>query len=196
MKRSISFLCFLFLLLPFCAPPSYGMDGRLTPLIIDTTTVRVTISADAAFDYDLEEIVFNGIPVQCIFDIKLYQNVRYWFDKELAARTIHHVLTYDNLKDVFIVEYGTENTAPAEVDDLKEAELLVVNSIENLTITTQEVLDAKRNYYIVYKVDVVADTENSHLPFYLDYLLNIFPWRNKKTDRNEFSFRTSLYAYE
>jgi len=182
MNRLTGFLCFfLFLLLSFCATPSYSMDGRLTPLIIDSNTVKVTIRADAAFDYDLEEIVFNGIPVQCTFDIKLYHHARYWFDKELASRTIHHVLTYDNLKDVFIIEYSTRNTAPVEVDDLKEAEVLVSN-IENLTITTQEVLDAKKNYYIVYKVDVVADTENSHLPFYLDYLFNIFPWRDKKTE--------------
>jgi hypothetical protein len=157
------------------------MDGRLTPLIIDNTTVKVTIRADAAFDYDLEEIIFNGIPVQFIFDIKLYHHARYWFDKELASLTINHILTYDNLKDVFTIDYSTKNIAPAEVDDLKEAELLV-SSIENLTITTQEVLDSKKNYYIVYKVDVVADTENSHLPFYLDYLLNIFPSRDKKTE--------------
>ena len=126
------------------------MDGRLTPLIIDNTAVKVSIRADAAFDYDLEEIVFNGIPVQCIFDIKLYHHIRYWFDKELASLTIHHVLTYDNLKDVFIIEKSTKNTAPAEVDDLKEAESLV-SSIEDLTITTQEFLDTKEKYYIVPK---------------------------------------------
>lgn len=181
MKRLISLVCFLLLLLPLCATPSYSMDGRLTPRIIDNTTVAVTIRADAAFDYDLEEIVFNGIPVLCIFDIKLYHHTRYWFDKELAALTIHQVLTYDNLKDVFIIEYSTKQETPAEVDDLKEAELLV-SSIENLMITTREVLETGKNYYIVYKVDVVADTENSHLPFYLDYLLNIFPWRNKETE--------------
>jgi len=182
MKCLISFLCFfLFPLLVLCATPSYSMDGRLTPLIIDNTAVKVSIRADAAFDYDLEEIVFNGIPVQCIFDIKLYHHTRYWFDKELASLTIHHVLTYDNLKDVFIIEKSTKKTAPTEVDDLKEAESLV-SSIEDLTITTQEFLDTKEKYYIVYKVDVVADTENSHLPFYLDYLLNIFPWRDKETE--------------
>jgi len=181
MKRLISLLCFLFLLLPLCATPSYSMDGRLTPRIKDNTTVTVSIRADAAFDYDLEEIVFNGIPVQCIFDIKLYHHTRYWFDKELASLTIHQVLTYDNLKDVFIIAYSTKQEPPAEVDDLKEAELLV-SSIENLTITTQEALDTRKNYYIVYTVDVVADTENSHLPFYLDYLLNIFPWRDKETE--------------
>jgi len=157
------------------------MDGRLIPRIIDNRTVTVTIRADATFDYDLEEIVFNGIPVQCIFDIKLYHHTRYWFDKELASLTVHQVLTYDNLKDVFIIEYSTKQEAPAVVDDLKEAELLV-SSIESLTITTREVLDTGKNYYIVYKVDVVADTENSHLPFYLDYLLNIFPWRDKETE--------------
>jgi len=182
MNRLADFLCFfLFFLSAFCATPSYSMDGKLTPLIVDNTSVKVTIRADAVFDDDLEEIVLNSIPVQCVFDIKLYHHRRYWFDKELASLTKQQVLTYDNLKDVFIIEYSNRNTDFAEVEDLKEAEVLV-SSIENLTITTQEVLDTRKNYYIVYKVDVVADTENSHLPFYLDYLLNIFPWRDKKTE--------------
>lgn len=182
MKRLVCFLSFfLFLLLSLRATPSFSMDGRITPLITDNSAVQVTVRADTSFDHRLEGIIFNGIPVRFIFAIKLYRHTPYWFDKELATLTLNHALTYDNLKDVFIIEYSTTNSAPAEVDNLKDAAALV-SSIENLTITTQEVLDSKKKYYITYTVDVVADTENSHLPFYLDFLLKIFPWWDKKKE--------------
>lgn len=179
MKRSMSFLCFvLFLALHYDDPLAYGTEGRLTPHILDTRSVQVTIKAATAFDNHLKRIIVNGIPVHAVFTIKLYQHVGFWFDKKIALLTIDHVLTYDNLKDVYSIAYGNQNTPPAEVDDLRKAELLV-SSIENLTITTQELIDLRNNYYVAYTVDVVADTENSHLPFYLDYLVNILPGRNE-----------------
>ena len=49
-----------------------------------------------------------------------------------------------------------------------------------LNESLQEVLDPKENYYIKYNVEIEADTVNSHLPLYLDYLLKLLPWRSHK----------------
>ena len=67
------------------------------------------------------------------------------------------------------------------VDDLTEAELLVT-SAHNLKIETQKALNPKKDYYIKYKVEIKADTENSHLPLYLDYLLKLFQWWSHKPE--------------
>ena len=182
MNRLYAFLLFcLFTFFVFFPQNVYSMEGRVTPLSVEKNGVSVTIRVETDFDYDLEEIIFNGIPVRCLFDLSLYQQSHYWFDRELASLSVNHVLTYDNLKDIFVVRYGNDDKPPVEVDDLKEAELLAC-SIENLFITTSEELDPGKKYYVNYNLTITADAHSSNLPFYLEYLLKIFPWWDKGSD--------------
>ena len=153
------------------------MEGRLTQLTINQNQVEATIKAENCFNYDLKEIIFNGIPVKILFDIKLYRQSRCWFDQEISSLKINHVMKYDNLKDVFIIHYNDKDKPSVEVDDLTEAESLV-SSINNLKIITQKALSPENNYYITYNVEIKADTENSHLPFYL----KIFPWWSQESE--------------
>jgi len=176
MKRSaiFTFTTLIFLLF-LSVNNSYGIEGTLTQFTINKNQVEANIKAENCFNYDLEDIILNGIPVRFLFDIKLYCQSRYWFDLEISSLKINHVIKYDNLKDVFTIHYSDKGIPPVEVDDLAEAELLVT-SVNNLKIATQKVLNPKKNYYIKYKVEIKPDMENSHLPLYLDYLLKLFNW--------------------
>ena len=176
MKRTaVIIFTFLSILFHFSVIDSYGTEGRLTKLIIDKNQVEVSIKVEDCFNYDLEEMILNGIPVKFLFDIKLYCQTSYWFDQEISSLRINHVIKYDTLKDTFTINYSNKTKPPVEIDDLVEAELLVT-SANNLKIETQKALDLKKDYYIKYKVEIKADTENSHLPLYLDYLLKLFQW--------------------
>ena len=172
---AVIIVTFLSTLFNFSVSDSYGAEGRLTQLIIDKNQVEASIKAEDCFNYDLEEMILNGIPVKFLFDIKLYCHSSYWFDQEISSLMINHVIKYDNLKDLFTISYSDKTKPPVEVDDLVEAELLVT-SANNLKIETQKALNPKKDYYIKYKVKIEADTENSHLPLYLDYLLKLFQW--------------------
>lgn len=172
----------LFLSFHCMVPSSYGMEGKITELTINKNQVEATIQAENCFNYDLEEIVFNGIPIKLLFDIKLFCDSRYWFDQEIASIKINHVIKYDNLKDIFIIHHSDKDDSTIKVDDLVEAELSVCN-INNLQMVTQNDLDPNKHYYITYSVETAAHTENSHLPLYLDYLLRIFPWWGQKTEQ-------------
>ncbi|MBW2182593.1 MAG: DUF4390 domain-containing protein [Deltaproteobacteria bacterium] len=134
--------------------------------------MEASIKAEDCFNYDLEEMILNGIPVKFLFDIKLYCQSSYWFD-QISSLRIDHVIKYDNLKDMFTIYYSDKTKPPVEVDDLSEAEVLV-SCANNLKIETQKALNPEKDYYIKYKVEIKADTENSHLPLYLDYLLRLF----------------------
>jgi hypothetical protein len=164
----------LFILFHLSVSNSYSTEGILTQFTINKNQVEASIKVENCFNYDLEEIILNGIPVKLLFDIKLYCQSRYWFDREISSLRINHTIKYDNLKDVFII-YSDKVEPPVEVDDLTEAELLAT-SANNLKIAAQEVLNPKKNYYIKYKVEIEADTENSRLPSYLEYLLKLFQW--------------------
>lgn len=183
MKRTLFFVwTVLFLSLHFFVQSSYGTEGKLTQLTINRNQVEATIQAENCFNYDLEEIIFNGIPIKLLFDIKLFCDSRYWFDQEIASLKINHVIKYDNLKDVFIIHHSNKEEPTVKVDDLVEAESSVC-SINNLKMVTQKDLDPDKNYYITYTVETGAHTENSHLPLYLDYLLRIFPWWGQETEQ-------------
>jgi len=169
----------LSILFHFSVKRSYSLEGKLIQFTISKNQVEASIKVENCFNYDLEEIILNGIPVKFLFDIKLYCQSHYWFDQEISSLSMNHVLKYDNLKDVFTIQYSNNANSTVEVDDLIEAESLVT-SVNNLKITTQEVLDPRNNYYIKYNVEIEADTENSHLPLYLDYLLKLLPWRSHK----------------
>lgn len=176
MKRTAIILFIsLFILLHLSVKKSYSIEGRLTEFTINKNQVEVSIKAENCFNYDLEDMILNGIPVKFLFDVKLYRQSSYWFDQEITSLKINHVIKYDNLKDTFSIHYSDKAKPDVEVDDLTEAESLVT-SINNLKITAQEGLNPKKNYYIKYKVEIKADTENSQLPFYLDYLLKLFSW--------------------
>lgn len=176
MKRiTVIIFTFLSILFHFSVSDSCSTEGRLTQLIIDKNQVEASIKAEDCFNYDLEEMILNGIPVKFLFDIKLYCQSSYWFDQEISSLRINHVIKYDNLKDMFTIYYSDKTKPPVEVDDLSEAELLV-SCANNLKIETQKALNPKKDYYIKYKVEIKADTENSHLPLYLDYLLRLFQW--------------------
>jgi len=183
MKRTLVFV-FTFLSLHCLAKTSYSAEGKITQLTISKNQVEVAIKAENCFNHDLEKIIFNGIPVKLLFDIKLYRHSRYWFDQEISTLKINHIIKYDNLKDLFIIHYSNKDDSTVKVDDLIEAESLV-SSINNLTIVTPKDLNPEKNYYITYNVEIEAHTENSHLPFYLDNLLKIFPWssRSKKPEQ-------------
>ena len=183
MKRTLFFLfCFLLLSLHFFIKSSYCLEGKVTQLTINRNQAEATIKAENCFNYDLEEIIFNGIPVELLFDIKLFCHSRYWFDQEISSLNIIHLIKYDNLKDVFIIHHSNKDEPTVKLDDLVEAESLVC-SINNLRIVTQEDLNPEKNYYITYTIETEAHTENSHLPLYLDYLLKIFPWWGQKTEQ-------------
>jgi len=180
MKR-VAIIAFtsLFILCNFSLKKSYCIEGKLTQFNINKNQVEVSVKAENCFNYDLEDIILNGIPVRFLFDIKLYRQLRYWFDEEISSLRINHVIEYDNLKDVFIIKYGNKARPPVEVDDLTEAELLV-SSIKNLKITTKKALNSRKDYYIKFNVEIEPDTKNSNYPLYLDFLLKLFPWRSHK----------------
>lgn len=178
-RRAVIAFTSLFILFHFSVEKSYSIEGKLKQFTIKKNQVEANIKVENCFNYDLEEIILNGIPVKFSFDIKLYCQYRYWFDQEISSLKINHVIKYDNLKDVFFIQYSNKATPTVEVDDLSEAESLVTR-VNNLNITTKKVLNPKKNYYIKYEVEIEADTDNSHLPLYLDYFLRLFPWRSKK----------------
>ncbi len=183
MKRTLFFVfILLFLSLHFLVKSSYCVEGKVTQLNINKNQVETTIKTENCFNYDLEEIIFNGIPVKILFDIKLLRHSPYWFDQEISSLKINHVIKYDNLKDVFIIHHSNKDEPTVKVDDLVEAESSVC-SINNLKIVTQEDLNPDKTYYITYNVVAEAHTGNSHLPLYLDYFLKIFPWWGQKTEQ-------------
>ena len=182
MKRTVIIVSIpLFILFSFFVKKSYSMEGRLTEFTINKNQVEASIILEKCFNYDLEDVILNGIPIKFLFDIKLYCQSRCWFDQEISSLKINQVIRYDNLKDVFTIHYSHKDKPPAVVDDLVEAESLV-SSVNDLKIVTQKTLNPEKDYYITYKVEIKTDTESSRFPFYLDYLLKIFPWWSKKSE--------------
>jgi hypothetical protein len=129
------------------------------------TQILLYLTVINCFTEEMETGIENGIPATFTYTIELYQKRNNWPDKKIISHVLHRTLTYDNLKE----------------------EYTIVSSINNTTITTHSLNQAKNlmteisGYPVVgiaqlqsnttYKLRVKVKLAKKTLPLYFHYLI-------------------------
>jgi hypothetical protein len=126
---------------------------------------------------DMIEGLHNGIPVRFSFFVELEKDRANWFDEELVSLEFIHSLTYDTLKETYVVDTGENPRRRRTAPSLEEA-ALVLNEINGLKIIELERLvpDSK------YRLRIKADLHKKTLPLSLHTIIPFIGWWDVKTD--------------
>src|SRR5262245_48811505 len=65
--------------------------------------VLLDVHLRGGFHTELLEAIDSGIPITITYYIKLYRKRGLWFDEEVLAKTIQHIVKYDTLKKQYRV---------------------------------------------------------------------------------------------
>lgn len=136
------------------------------------------------FTPEMEQGIANGIPATFTFFVELRQAREHWPDKEIAALSFEHTLTYDPLKEEYRLDTTERGGKTVTLKDLREAKarLAEVGGVEVAPLAAL-IPD------LAYEVRVKARLHRKDPPFFVGYLLPIGALWDTTTDWQILRFR-------
>ena len=119
----------------------------------------------------------SGIPIKFSFFVELKKNVENWPDKELAVFSFSHNLSFDTLKNRYMVETEENSNKKSTAGTLDEA-AKTLNEINGLKIIELSRLKPDSTY----RLRVKADLYNKTLPMSLHNVIPFISWWDLSTD--------------
>lgn len=159
--------------------PLYG--ARLSDVSIreDQQELIVAFQARDCFSSEMEEAILNGVQLSLTFNIEVFEPLKFWPDKAVAATRLTNSIKYDTLKDEFIVFLGDKKDAPIRFETFNEAKQQVT-CIRNVSIKPAKARKPGSDYYLRYFLKVDTASDDNKLPFYLDYVFAFLKWGQTK----------------
>jgi hypothetical protein len=152
---------------------------HFTDIIVTTSEIDLLLFGELrnSLTEDMIEGLHNGIPVRFFFFVELAKHRGNWFDKQLVSREFTHTLTYDTLKETYVVDTEESARRRRTAPSLEEA-ALIVNEINGLKIIELERLvpDSK------YSLRIKAELHKTTLPLSLHTIIPFLGWWDVKTD--------------
>jgi len=126
---------------------------------------------------DMIDGLHSGMPIHFSFFVQLVRSVPNWLDQDLVKIEFSHSLTYDTLKEVYIVETEESSRKKIIASTLQEATKLL-NEINGLKIIELSKLVPETTY----RLRVKADLYKKSLPLSLHNIIPFVSWWDLKTD--------------
>lgn len=128
------------------------------------------VALDADFDFELpyalEDAVNRGIALYFVIDFELYRERWYWFDRQLAERSLTYRLTYSALTRQYRLARGS---LALPFDTLAEA-LAVLRRLRGWTVLDPGTLRPGEDYHA--RLRMRLDTGQLPKPFQINALTN------------------------
>jgi hypothetical protein len=166
------------------APPVHAADrivvaGAQLALVVEGGEPGVTLDADFDFElpYVLEDAVNRGIALYFVIDFELYRERWYWFDRQLAQRSLTYRLTYSALTRQYRLARGS---LALPFDTLTEA-LASMRRVRGWKVLERGTLKPDEDYRAQLRMRL--DTGQLPKPFQINALTNrdwtlASDWRN------------------
>ncbi len=162
----------------FSASPQLS-GPHFTDIIVTTSETDLLLFGELrnSLNEDMIEGLHNGIPVHFSFFVELEKHRANWFDEQLVSLEFTHTLTYDTLKEIYVVDTEESARRRRTAPSLEEA-ALIVNEINGLKIIELDRLvpDSK------YSLRIKADLHKKTLPLSLHTIIPFIGWWDVKTD--------------
>ncbi|MDZ7652982.1 MAG: DUF4390 domain-containing protein [Burkholderiaceae bacterium] len=153
-------------------------SGQLA-LVVEGGEPGVTLDADFDFElpYVLEDAVNRGIALYFVIDFELYRERWYWFDRQLAQRTLTYRLSYSALTRQYRLARGS---LALPFDSLAEA-LNSLRRVRGWKVLERGTLRPDEDYRAQLRMRL--DTSQLPKPFQINALTNrdwtlASDWRN------------------
>jgi hypothetical protein len=181
--RLLALLAVTFVLLAW-RPPAFAADridvtSAQLALVVEGGEPGVTLDADFDFElpYVLEDAVNRGIALYFVVDFELYRERWYWFDRQLAQRTLTYRLTYSALTRQYRLARGS---LALPFDTLAEA-LATMRRVRGWKVLERGTLRPDEDYRAQLRMRL--DTSQLPKPFQINALTNrdwtlASDWRN------------------
>jgi Domain of unknown function (DUF4390) len=185
MIRVILLRCFgvLFPCMAMLASPAWGQQQRpvLHELSLTHTgqEVLLHINLQGGFHQELLEAIESGIPITITYYMKLYRKRGLWFDEEVLAKTIKHMVKYDTLKRQYRVSEINGLFSGIKVTKDEPTMVRWMSEIEGQPLIPFHLLQAGEEYYVKAMADLKAVQSPfplSHIPFLASLWDTGTPW--------------------
>jgi hypothetical protein len=159
----------LLLSLEVFIPGAWGQQRpSLHDLIVSYTDQEVLLYSrlQQGFPEQLLEAVDSGIPTTITFYMKLYRKRGMWFDEEVLAKVIKHVVKYDALKKQYRVSEINGLFSSIKVTKQQTTMVQWMSEIDGQPLIPFHLLQPAEEYY----VKVMADLKAVNSPFPLSHI--------------------------
>ena len=161
------------LLLPIVAmlaSPSWAQPQRpiLHELVLTPTDQEVLLhlSLKGGFHQELLEAIESGMPITITYYMRLYRKRGLWFDEEVLAKSIKHIVKYDTLKKQYRVSEINGLFSSLKVTRDEPTMMQWMSAIEGQPLIPFYLLQPGEEYY----VKAMADLKTVQSPFPLSHI--------------------------
>lgn len=191
-SRALLLVISLFLPIPKLSPallcPSLAQAevATIQDIIVTNSKTDLLLYFNVAncFTPAMEEGIHNGIPAIFTFYVHLDQIKNGWFNHQDATHTFQHILTHDNLREEYQVEFSEKPGNKIHTQSFAEAKRLMAE------ISGFKVLPLKGlTNDALYRLSAKAKLARITLPLYFHYLVPFISLWDFETDWHTVEFR-------
>jgi hypothetical protein len=180
-----SFSCAVLLLVAVCcagrafSTPPEPSGPHLTDIILTTSESDLLLFGELRNSVTpaMEEGLYSGIPIRFTFFVSLEKSQSGWFDEELASLNFSHTLSFDTLKETYVVETEENGGRRHTVRSYPEALQLLNEFIGMRIIALAELAPDTK-----YRLRIKADLHKKTLPLALHTVVPFISWWDLDTD--------------
>ncbi len=177
---------FICCLLPI---PAFARDSAVIKDVVVMTSeseLLLYFQVANAFTDEMRNGVKNGIPVSFTFYMELLETREGGPDKDIVRQSFDHTLTYDNLKEEFLVEFGETDRIVTAASQIEADRIMAeVHDYKLETIT-----DLHNGG--TYKLRIKARLAKKKLPFNFQYVIPFWNLWEFETEWLEIKFVLEL----
>lgn len=179
----------LLLLTALCIVPAQeaqaAAKAEIRDIVVNNSSedLLLYMVVDQAFQPEMEEGIYNGIPALFTFFVSLREVAEGRPGKKVVDMEFDHVLSYDSLKEVFILDFSEDNTSRT-VDNLIDAKVLMTE-VNGVKIASLARIKPGQQYFLSVKVRLKRKT----LPLFFHYLIPFWQLNDEETDWHYVEFK-------
>ena len=163
----------------FCPRPACAKQATIADMWVINSDEELLLffSLKQGFTPEVDAGVLNGIPATFNFEVRLEPADKKWAGQAVQSRILEHTLTYDTLKEEFLVQRSEAGDRIQVVKDIASAKRLMTE-ISGVCLADLASLTPDNQYVVRVKASLVRKT----LPLNIQYLIPF--WKTWSVETN------------
>lgn len=154
--RGFGWAWFTFLLLLWGTPAGFAQEAYFNDIIVTNNTEDLLLYAtlEGPFSKEVDEALFNGIPLTVTYNIRLLRERAVLTDEEITSLRIQHQLTYDITKGLCQFTWEEPLKKGSRATRNLPTAMKWMKELSGVKVAAFRGLPSERRYYILIKADI------------------------------------------